>query len=103
MFPRAYESGEMNDRAVAPPVAWSVDIERLGKENYRVMFVVGVQGFTLCHDQGAEALVRCEFFQRMFRRAMRNAGCPLPSSAKMISCRDKVVRSKPRQKAGTKR
>lgn len=56
---------------------WVVEVEKLsGDHNFRAVFKVGVQSFTLAHvENDDEAEQHCHTIARMFRQAMVNAGC----------------------------
>lgn len=59
------------------PWTWTVNVERLsGKQNYRTMMRVGVQGFELASACGRASLQHRRFIQRMFIRAMAALGPP---------------------------
>ena len=58
-----------------PKTSWSVEVERLSENNFRTMFKVGVQGFTLAHEEDHdEAESHCRSIARMFCEAMSRAG-----------------------------
>jgi hypothetical protein len=64
-------------------IPWTVDVEKLsGDNNFRTMFRVGVQGFTVAHAEDIdEAETHCQGIAKMFRQAMMNAGyCNTPAS-----------------------
>jgi hypothetical protein len=63
------------DALDAPKIPWSVEVEKLsGENNFRTMFKVGVQGFTLAHAEDEEAEAHCHRIAKFFREAMSRAG-----------------------------
>ena len=57
-------------------IPWAVGVEALpGKNNFRTMFKVGVQSFTVAHAEDIdEAEIHCQRIAELFSKAMQNAG-----------------------------